>query len=373
MPVPPLTPTTQVQFVDEDQNPLPPGIYVTIYGIAENTNRTIIIQGYTLANGWMNVPTPFPVFPSYIAYFVGNQAPRNPQAFQASTLEGYYDSGEYYDAGFYYDSTSVAPSIITVLGYRSPYQTYQVYGDSGSLLQPLGWYSSSALVIGGVLHSVMRGALAGLGSDDVNLRIIHTLLRLQSCTGAQIDSWAYDMVGPMFQRFQSESDAEYLPRLELMIGRPRCTIAAITAMVQAFYNSIQHQGASPVGNKLAFGLAGGFNTSGGFNVNPPAPSQVPSPSSILVWDNMTSPNLAALFGVVPTQFVIQIGNVTAQLGEVLAFNQFGAYDISGAYNIYPSNAALPLLSRAAPDARLGVIIAIITKAAGTLPLYLSGQ
>lgn len=203
------------------------------------------------------------------------------------------------------------PLPIIVEGYRSPCVSPVGYADQLSDLQPLGWYSLTALAPSGVLHSVCRGMMAGPADMDDEAQLIQEQLRLISCRKSEVDSWAADYVGFLFQRYPDETDEFYVPRLKLMIGKPRGTLAAVRSFAEAFLNSITY----------------GVNT-------PP----------IQTWDAMTQPTLSTIFGISAGQLVIQIGQIT----------QFPP-----AQNLATSST----------DYRLDLLVNYLAKAGGIMALY----
>lgn len=374
---------SNLQIIDEVGCPLPAGVQVSIYGVNADGFQLIgtpyPLTGVLTHNGNVQINWPLPAPASYIAYFVGNQAPKQPVAFSSGVPQGppgQYDTGLKFDSGNYYDTNPPQqnPTSFTVPQYRSPIKTGVEYGNEAAFLASAGWYNPNATLTGGVLHSVMRGLMGAQELLDNSCEIAHESLRLGSCIGSEIDSWALDMVGPLFARFNGETDANYLVRIGLMIGRPRCTINAIQAIAQAFYNSIAGEPGNPLANDLAFNTAGGFDATGAFDTSAPGSGPAPSGTTVFVWDSMTQPSLATEFGIVPTQFVIQVGRVQVSTSQLLAMDTFGGYNTQGAFDIVPTgDQPTSKPTPIPPDWRLGVMIGYIGKLAGTQPMYLIGS
>ena len=291
----------------------------------------------------------------YTACFGGSyQAPGTPVTFTAASVSG-------------------AITLVTVAAYRSPSFSNGGYALEQTARLVRGWFSDEALPPGGVAYSLAYAFGAALALIDSQTQQNLSSMRLQSSQGAAVRSWALDMVGPLFQQFPFESDQLYIKRVMLMVSRPRCTINAITAFVEAFYASIAAQQSVLGTEKLGFDLAGSFDTAGGFDVNPPGSSTQIPPPPIYVFDWMTNLKLANEFGFEQPYFAIIIGTLSTALKEVLAEDVAGGFDVSGGFDILPTGQTLPTPSTVAPDPRLGLMINLLAKAGGTVPLYIVGQ
>jgi hypothetical protein len=364
-----------IQFFDETGiNPLPAGILVTISTPA----GVAVASAWTWPLGLCNIQlTPEQ---TYVASFSGSfQAPSAPVTFVAAGTAGItqaWNDGRTWDEGGqdWNETGQVnALSTVSVGSYRSPSFSNQGYALEQTSRLVKRWFGSTARAPGGVAYAIAYAYGAALAALDQQSQQNLQAMRLPSCQGGQIDSWALDMIGPLFQRFPFESDQLYIQRCLIMVSRPRCSIAAIQKFVQAFYASIALESSVMGGEKLAYDVAGAMDISGGFDVEPPGlPAPVPPPP-VLVWDGMTQPTLAAEFDVVPLEFVIQIGVIQASNAQVAAFDIAGGYDTSGAFDIVPTDSVLPTPSQDAPDPRLGLMINLLAKAGGTVPLYLVGS
>ena len=343
--------STTIQFFDETGlNPLPPGVLVAI----TDQNGKAIGTAYTTLGGYFSVPVATAV--TYTATFIGTQAPQQSQTFVgAATL----DPTEQY-------------TLVSVQNYRSPVISAAGYADLASELQPNGWYAQSEIVPGGGLHAVMRGLLGGQALIDGELQQIQAAMRLPSCTGPAIDSWARDFFnspGPsgtaVLPRYPQESDASYMGRIVSMLSLPKCTIQAIQNVTVAFYTAIAIQTGEDLTQNLTFDSLGGFDNIGGYDV---APGFTPYIPAINVWDRQSRPHLADLYNINPDNddgsFVIQIGSGFANTDAW--FLDRSSLD----YSSFLINPNQYTLSTTAPDPRLAALVNFV-KAGGTQPLYLT--
>jgi hypothetical protein len=341
-------------FVDETGiNPLPAGILVTVTNASTGApvGAAWTQPGGTVAIG-VSAGT------QYIAAFsLSAQAPEDPLEF---TPDG-----------------NGATYVIAVSPYRSPSLSAVGYTQLEMAKLVRGWFGDTARAPGGVAYAIGFALAAGLFAFDGQTQANLGIQRLQGSQGADIDSWSLDMVGPMFVRYPAESDQLFIARNELMVARPRCTINAIQALVQAFYDSVI-AGWQKTGNEaLAFDEAGGMNISGAFDTAP-TPQVPKNPPPVVVWDSMTAPDLAQKFlylgqPVGPLEFVIQVGTLNDYLNQQLEYDTAGGFDTQGGLNINAQQGGAPTLTATPPDPRLGQIVNLIAKAAGTLPLYLIGS
>lgn len=353
------SPTTLVFYDETGNNPLPPGINVTFAWTDNNGAVHFNTGNWTVAGGL--VTSTLVSGTTYTATFQGTQAPTLPVSFT-----------------FFRPNPNVKFPV-TVTNYRSPclglnpVTSSHGYADLFCELQPKGWYSTLAMAPSGVLHSLARGFMGGHTVVDNEAQLIQEQLRLQTCQNNEIDTWALDMVGPLFQRYKNESDSVYRSRIQLLIGRPRCTINAIQNIVIAFFTSVVGSNISTTGGGLALDLAGSLNVGGGLNT-PPTTGSIPISSVplIVVWDGMTQPLLAKIYGVTPIEFVIQIGQVNPSPSGYLALDVAGGLNYGGFLNYAPTGFIPPSLSSIAPDPRLALIINWLAKGGGTKPLYLVG-
>jgi hypothetical protein len=335
-----------IQFYDETGiNPLPAGIEVSVYpGTGPQTPATLVGTAFTIAGGTAAISVNQAV--PYVATFFGTQAPTEAQAFSGGATE---------------------PTNVTVQAYRSPSMSVEGYTQAQIQFWPNGWFSESAQAPGGIAWAVAQGLSAGLAFLDTQGQTELERMRLQSCVGPEIDSWAVDFLGSFLPRYDQESDADYRGRVIAALATPKCTIAAITAVVKAFYSAIAATLAQQMVQNLSFNQDGGFNTGGGFNVGFDAPSPAAVIPDVYVWDRQTRPDLADEFNVNPNNndgtFVIQIGYKNPFM---LAWFLDNAYLDNTTYLLAEVNDVQP--SPTPPDPRLGPLVQL-TKSEGTRPLY----
>lgn len=344
----------EIQFFDETgYNPLPAGIEVWIYpqGAAQ-IPANLLGTGWTQPNGLC--PIALPANTACTAVFFGEQAPPQSQNFTSNASVG-------------------AVSTATCAPYRSPSLSIQGYTQEQMNLLPIGWFSDLAKSPGGVAYTIAQGLASMLNYLDIEGQTELARMRMQSIYNLpDLVSWAMDYLGPIFQPFPGESLNAYQARLLSALQSGKSTIAAIQAIVTAFYNAYLPTLEALGNNKLAFDVAGGFDQSGAFDIvpqGPGAPIQLPT---IFVWDAQTQPGLAATFGITPPQFVIQIGAIAGNLQQVLAMDVAGGYDTYGAFDVVPNAQTLPVPSLIAPDVILGLMVQF-TKSAGTTPVYILGN
>jgi hypothetical protein len=339
-----------LQFFDETGlNPLPAGILVTII----NTTTAVLVgAAWTQPGGYCNVNVGYNV--QYTASFsLSSQAPSGTVSFTPVVQTG-----------------QAFP--VTVAPYRSPSLSESGYAALQTAKLVRGWFGDTAIAPGGIAYAICYAIAAGLADMDAQTQANLSMMRLQSSLGGDIDSWSLDMVGPTFGRYPLESDQLFIARSELMVARPRCTINAIQALVIAFYTSIL-AGWSVAGSEaLGLGTAGSLDISGGLDV-PPVQQPPKTVPPILVWDSMTQPQWAQSWGLLPLQFVIQIGIIYTNLTEQLSEDVAGGLDTSGGIGQLVGQGSLPSLTNIPPDPRLGTMVNLIAKGAGTTPLYLVGS
>ncbi|MDE2102095.1 MAG: hypothetical protein KGL39_32920 [Patescibacteria group bacterium] len=250
------------------------------------------------------------------------------------------------------------------------YQSPTLTAANWALLQSIvlwpggaGWFSDEARQPGGVAYAVAYAIACQIEMLDANLQIELAAARVQSSTGPDIDTWFYDFLGTFVTRFPGQDDDDWRALGLAILALQRNVIPSIQFIVQAFYAAIQ--GTFLKGPNLGHDTAGGMDTSGGMDVAFQDPNASLANPAIYVWDKMTRPDLAALYGIAEPQFVIQIGtpNTAAQ---ALGFDTQGGFDTSGAMDDPPGSAYS--LTNGAPDPRLAQLVNFV-KAAGTEPMY----
>lgn len=327
-------------FYDETGlNPLPAGIQVFIY--PATGPQTLVASGWTQPGGV--VPFTLSNAVNYSGIFLGRQAPPN--------------------------QVVVGGATFACQGYSSPSLSQAGYIAEQAQLLPGGWFGETATVAGGNTFPILQGNAALLAALDTMAQYEIGKMRLQSSAGTDVDSWARDFLGTSLQRFYNESDLVYIGRVEAALAAEKCTIPAIQAAVEGFYTAIAPEMALAEVPNIAYDSGqGGYDTGrGGYDAVFAAPSIASVMPTILVWDRMTQPALAAEYGVSEPQFVISIGFADP---EGWAWYLDNSYLDNDTFLIASASSATLLPT--APDPRLGALVNF-TKAAGTEPLYLAFQ
>lgn len=334
-----------IAFMDESGvNPLPPGIVVSIAKASHP--HTPVATGVIVAGGGANIG--LDASTEYIATFS--------MAGQAPAVQAFFTSA----------SVPTNPTAVSVSGYVSPVKSAADYAaTSTGLLYPRGWFTAEASAPGGNAYAVALLFGSGLAKVDSLAQIVQGALRLPSCQGSQIDSWAYDFFGEYLFRFAGEPDSAYIGRIIAMLRLPKTTLGAIKYVVQAYYAAIQYELAPNAVQNLTFDQAGGYDSRGAFDETFQTPEGPPIIPTIDVFDAQSNPHLAQLYGIVPTEFCISIGDPPAKASE-LAYDTQGSYDTGqGGFD----EKAGYVVSDAAPDPRLGAMVNFV-KAEGFKPIYL---
>jgi hypothetical protein len=353
-----------LQFLDEAGNALPAGVRVTVYqpngnvpgAIAPPPLGAFIGQAFTTPGGLCNINVMQSV--PYIALFdMSSQAP--------TSIPGFSGSGA--GSGFAGFSGGTGTTVVTLSGYRSPTLSTAGYAQLQTALWPKGWFADTARRPGGNAYGV--GVLVGamIAQVDSFFEVVHGALRLPSCVGPQVDSWARDFFGPYLPRYQGESDAVYVSRIYTALQLPKTTLQEIQAMVQGFYMAIAQELGYGMGGGQTLDLTGALDVQGGADISGPfQPSQL-SPT-VYVWDRQSRPDLANQYNINQHNndgsFVIQVG---------LAFASGWNLDYSYLdYNAWLINPNQYTLSNSPPDPRLGALVAFC-KAGGAWPRYLTAD
>lgn len=263
------------------------------------------------------------------------------------------------------ESLPGAQVAVPVDDYRSPTLSAAGYTVEIAGETPDGWTSLSANVVGGVRYPLLAAIGAVVGAEDARAQQILGALRIQTCIGEQIATWAQDFFGGFLPKYNTESYGLYRARVLLAL-QGAATIPAIQSIVTGFYEAVAHLDPQFLGAKsiLAYDTGGGgYDTGVGAYDRAPL-DEIVAPA-VLVWDLKTRPDLAADFGVVAGQFVVMIGTPPPP-SQTLSYDRVGAYDRAGAFDRPTS---VPNLSTDAPDPRLGDLVNL-KKADGVQPLYL---
>jgi hypothetical protein len=330
-----------VIFLDESgNNALPPLVLVTIYpaGVPQ-TSGNIVAQGYLNVGGVLNATLLGAV--EYTAVFQGSQAPANPVTFQANAKPG-------------------QPTTVIVPGYMSPSLSQVGYAVAQTQLWVNKLFGDTAKNPGGNAYALAWGMAAALAYLDLWTQNAMASTRLLTCSGSQIDTWAYDFFGNAFLRFPDESDSIFVSRILTFLG-PKGTLSAVQTIIQQYYVATALQRQLEAETNISYDTTGGYDTRGGYDVYvPPQPIQELIPV-VTVWDRMTNPTTAATYGVSEPQFVINIGFTGPSLVWYLdhSFLDFDTI-LAGANTNTPSTSA--------PDPNVAALVNL-SKAVGTQPLY----
>lgn len=336
-----------LNLVDETGlNPLPAGVFVSVYpAIGPQTPLTLVGSAYIEPGGSANIAVAANV--SYAAVFLGTQAPTEPATFTGA-------------------SNISLPSLVTCIGYRSPVLSASGYAQAESELWPYGWFGdpTNIAATAPVAYSLAVGAAQALAVVDTQAQAILGSERLQTSQGEELDSWAADVFGTQLLRYTGTSDSVYYGLILAALHPPKCTIGAVQAIVQEFYNVIGPQLEDEWAENLSYENEGGYNTRGGYDRSQVVPTGLTP--TVYVWDKQSRPDLAATFGVGEPQFVIQIG-----LSDPYANAWFlDRSHLDNESYLLSVNGGIP--TSMAPDPRLAVLVNL-TKAAGTQALYQFAQ
>ena len=329
-------------------NALPPGVLVTV---TDAITGAEIGVGYTQFGGGVNIDVMGAV--AHIATFQGTKVAATPCTFFGSAVAG-------------------ADTVISVPGYRSPLKSQAGYAHAIASRYPRGdaWGGSAARKPGGGLWNLFSLGAAAPATMDQFTGELQAALRLPTCVNGDLDSWAADFFGNFLLRYQGESDALYQGRIVAAFGA-HCTIDAIEALVNAFYQATLAERAQASQQNLAFDTGGSFGEAtapnqvdqgrGAFDVYIPPINESALIPTVDVWDAQTQPTLAAANNIAPPQFVIQIAvNITADAW----FLDNSGLDVNAFLFNFGSLMQLPT----PPDPRLAALVNLC-KAAGTQPIY----
>lgn len=341
-----LGPAGGMQFLDYVGNPMAAGVRVQLYSpTAQQIPENVLATDWTRPNGLCPDLTPT-AGTQYVAVFRGRQGPVVQVTFTGGVT---------------------APTIVTVPQYQSPTLTT----TNWALLQTLVLWNKSRIATwsdaarqpGGMAFALAAGIGAQVDLLDDPAQDFLSAARVQSSSGADIDSWFYDFLGYYVTRFPNQSDDAWRTLGMAILALQRNVIPSIEFMVKAYYAAIQ--GNFIPGPNLGSDTAGGSDTSGGSDHGFQNPSGSLANPTISVWDKMTQPHLAAIYGIAEPQFVIELGTPPSTR-ELLGSDTAGGSDTQGASE-RPLNPYT--LTNGAPDPRLAALVNFV-KAAGTQPMYL---
>lgn len=339
-----------LQFYDETGiNPLPAGIEVTVYvSTAQQVPANVIGVGWTKPGGLCDIENLSNAV-IYVATFFGKQAPLQQAPFVGDA-----------------PGTLVA---VTCDGYRSPALSIDGYANEQANFWPSGpgWFGDEAREVGGTAYALAQGNGAMLAVLDLEEQGVLSEMRLQSSEGADIDSWALDMIGPEVSRYVGVTDQQWITFIEAFLSGEKLTRAGIQGIVDAFYTCIEDELAAAYSGNLTYSGMGGYDSGGGYDVtNPFNPADVLP--TVYVWDRQSRPDLANTYNVNPNN---DNGDFVIQIGFNPLFPESWFLDHSHLdFETFLVDSTTFTLSATSPDPRLAVLVALY-KQAGTHPLYLT--
>lgn len=327
-----------LQFFDETAiNNLPAGVDVTITTAA----GAAVGSAFSQPGGLVNIAVVQGT--AYVASFAGFQGPGGTQAFTGGV--------------------ATKTTQIVVQAYRSPSLSVVGYTTemAGVLPTGPGWYSDAAKSPGGVTWAVLTGGAGLLGQLDYQTQVAISTMRLQSCVGTDIDSWVFDFFGGQLPRYYLESDALYIARVIAILTSEKCTCAGIQQVVDAFYNSIGWELGAAYAQNITYDGQGGYDSQGGYDEGKSYSVATPT---VLVWDLMTQPVLAAQFGIKEPRFVVMVGFDPPSANAWFLDHGYVDFD---SYLVTQNNYTVSLT---APDPRLAFLVTLV-KSAAFRPVYIT--
>jgi hypothetical protein len=337
---------------------VPPGVVVTIYPLGSaQLPKNVTASGGIGVAGILNASLAPGQY--FVATFSG-VSEQTPQ--QAATFQTNPDG---------------SLTKVTVNSFGSPVQSAAGYANQlRTIHYPKGWLGDPEDTP--VANAWFAGIGGGLGDVDTTLQIERTALRLGSCTGSLIDSFARDLFGTNLPRLPGESDPLYLLRLYVFTSRVRLTLACIRAVVQTYVASTMNLPQGGPGLSLDSTIGGVDSISGGLDVIPPTqPTSGGSSatagtnfsfdstegsvdSRIGSLDNAVAPNTT------PTQYVFD------NQSDPAAGAAIGLLDGEVCVNFQYPSYNNPLQQMSSPDPILAYLVNIV-KACGIRILYYTNK
>jgi hypothetical protein len=200
-------------------------------------------------------------------------------------------------------------------------------------LLPKPWWSKEALLPGGVTYVFILAIAKSLWRHKTQqLDYAKDQMRIMTATGSNLDNIALDFLGTTIIRLPGEPDANFRRRIIQAIIGPKVTLAAMQAALKAYYATV-------------------FSTT------------YPERPASLVFDQQSNPTLAAAYGCVPPQFVVEIEYpVPGGYGWILGQSNLGRTTV-----LFPTTGYLPF-DPARVDPGLKNVVDTM-RAEGTQPLY----
>lgn len=348
-----------ISFFDEvtgASNPLPPGIFVNVYGGTTIGPSTFVGSGYTTIGG--NLEITLQTNTVYSASFIGVQAP---------TLTVQFETDVNGDA-----------LAVNVTGYRSPSLSANGYALEHVNLQPTSLWNPTAATVGGNAYPFSAGAGGVLSALDVLIQACRGKMRLQTSPGSEfelpfsfnnlggfdssglvdqqytedaIDTWAQDFFGGLFQRQPNMSDAQWLALIQGTLQTPKLTLVGIQKILTLWWPWILAQAGNPPA-----GLGIGLDTYGALDVPTAAldePGGTPNLANrnLLVFDTQAVASSSGL-----TENVTLASYLPLSKGYVCIYLQ------------NPNNSDSSMGQISSPSSLLTLIVNA-WKSSGVLPIY----
>ena len=165
-------------------------------------------------------------------------------------------------------------------------------------LLPSEWFSSTAITGGGVLYSVAQGIVSNFPFHTMQASYQTLQTRISTATDTNLDQISTDFFGITLPRLPGESDTSFRARIKAAIVAPKSTIAAIQNAVDFYYANIY---VIPAG-VLSLDTGGALDTWGSLDMTGGGIIDLPTAT---IWDQMTDPTDASIYGITPTQFVVE--------------------------------------------------------------------
>ena len=199
-------------------NPLPPSVVISVYPAGAQQNaQTLADSGYVLVGG--RVKLTLLENTAYTGVFSGYQAPVQPISFTSPTSTS--------------DTTALT---IIVAPYTSPVLSAIGYAEAMLDLEPNKWLTDAAKLPGGNAYNVALGIGSQVAAVDYQAQVLLASLRLDTCEGLQLESYAADFLG-FFPRFPAESDDSYRARIKVELQSDNLTLEAIAKKVQTYIDA----------------------------------------------------------------------------------------------------------------------------------------
>ena len=328
-------------FVDETTyNPIPAGVQYQVYYqgdpiIATTTTLpsgyveqpTLVQGGYVGVNGLANIV--LDQNSSYVVLFSGEQAP---------TVQALFST------------TTATTQQVVVTGYQSPNGSQTGYAARTLGLWTTGWVGDEYKQPGpagttGIAFAVGMGFASTFAELDTRQQTVTAATRLDSCVGAQVDSFAADFFAGTLQRQVNEADTQYIARIKNALNPEITTYSAILSGAQFAYNSSGFTGALTI-----FDLVGVWDG-----------------SSLNIWaqsPNLT--NLATALSLSASQFVILLPQAATD-----AFSFFAGDSYLGVSTYIIPHGTIQTFSTSTVKSTYPLMYQAVEsrRAAGTTPIY----